>query len=383
MVWFFSIRSRVLGYLCVLAAGFLVIGLKGMAAGAGAAPLAPERHDAACVTSPSTLGLPDPLDGICAYLSGRQGVVQVALFDATNGNAYLLSNGDDNQYTASIVKVNIVAERLHHYQLQGTQIPDGIPDSIRLLMQAAIENSANAATTTLFEAGGGCNGLTQFHNLIPLTDTTVGCATPTYYGWGNTITTAADQNALVKILAYGGRDDILGSDARSYELQLMQNVQPDQRFGITCGPWGNSCAPPDYASPVAGVTVALKNGWKTLPTCTKPIPECPWQVNSTGWVAGEGRNYVLTVLTTEDPVGLGDLYGLRYGIDTIQSISAMIWANLGRPPTPTPTPTPTAAATPLPSSPPGRPGPATGFGGLPGLPNTGRRPGTPGPAGHP
>jgi hypothetical protein len=38
---------------------------------------------------------------------------------------------------------------------------------------------------------------------------------------------------------------------------------------------------------------------------------------------------VLTVLTTRDPVGSGDLYGFNYGIDTIQSISQRVWANLG------------------------------------------------------
>jgi len=89
------------------------------------------------------------------------------------------------------------------------------------------------------------------------------------------------------------------------------------------------CDPPDYAPPDPDVTVALKNGWKTLPTCTQPIAQCPWQVNSTGWVQGKGRNYVLTVLTTRDPVGSGGLDGFNYGIDTIQNVSERIWDNLG------------------------------------------------------
>lgn len=254
--------------------------------------------------------------------------MQVALFDHNNGRTYLLSNGVDTQYTASIVKVDILAKWLHRYQILGTKIPDGIPYSIQYLMQRMIENSDNAAATALFYFGGGCRALTRFNDLIPLTQTKVGCQTPTYYGWGNTTTSAADQVTLMKIIAYGGRDGLLGSDARSYQLQLMQSVEPDQRFGITCGPWGTACNPPDYASPKPGVTVALKNGWKTLPTCTKPIDQCPWQVNSTGWVAGQGRNYVLTVLTTNDPVGTGNLFGFNYGINTIQGISKLIWANL-------------------------------------------------------
>jgi len=66
-----------------------------------------------------------------------------------------------------------------------------------------------------------------------------------------------------------------------------------------------------------------------LPTCTKPVDQCPWQVNSTGWVRGKGRNYALTVLTTRDPVGGGGTDGFNYGIDTIQNVSQLVWANLG------------------------------------------------------
>ena len=183
--------------------------------------------------------------------------MQVALFDRNNGTTYLLSNGSDTQYTASIVKVDIMARWLHGYQKRGARIPGDIPYSFQYLMQRMIENSDNAAATALFYFGGGCDALTRFNDLIPLTQTKVGCQTPTYYGWGNTTTTAADQVALMKILAYGGRDKVLGRHARSYELQLMQSVEPDQRFGITCGPWGTTCDPPDYASPKPGVTVAL------------------------------------------------------------------------------------------------------------------------------
>ena len=71
--------------------------------------------------------------------------------------------------------------------------------------------------------------------------------------------------------------------------------------------------------------MALKNGWKTLPTCTQPIDQCPWQVNSIGSVNGRGRNYVLAVLTTHDPVGSGGVDGLNYGItDTMSPWSAAI-----------------------------------------------------------
>jgi hypothetical protein len=270
-----------------------------------------------------------PLSGICEYLEGREGVVQVALFDEKTQSFHALNTGDDKQLTASIVKVDILAKWLHHYQKHQVAIPGEIPYSIQYLMQRMIENSDNAAATALFHFGGGCDALMQFNGLIPLDDTEVGCESPTYYGWGNTETTAPDQVELMKVYAYGHRPEIIGHDARTYGLSLMESVEPDQRFGISCGPWGTSCSGPNYAQPVPGVTVALKNGWKTLPSCTKPIAQCPWQVNSIGWVHGEGRNYVLAVLTTHDPVGSGDLYGFNYGIDTIQNVSMRVWDNLG------------------------------------------------------
>jgi hypothetical protein len=289
----------------------------------------PAQAERDCTSNDRALrDAPSPLRGICDYLDGRDGVAQVALYDAKAGRMYRLSNGDDTQYTASIVKVDVLAQWLRHFQKRDVAIPDDIPYSIKYLMQRMIQNSDNAAATGLFYFGGGCDALTKFNRLIPMDDTEVGCQSKTYYGWGNTTTTASDQAQLMKVFAYGKPKGVLGNDAQDYGNQLMQGVEPDQRFGITCGPWGTSCDPPTFANPDPDVTVALKNGWKTLPTCTKPIPQCPWQVNSTGWVRGNGRNYVLTVLTTRDPVGSGDTYGFNYGIDTIQNVSKRIWNNL-------------------------------------------------------
>jgi hypothetical protein len=203
-------------------------------------------------------------------------------------------------------------------------------------MQRAIEFSDNAAATGLFYFHGGCRALTRFNATVPMPATKVGCQTPTYYGWGNTTTTAADQARLMRLIAYGGRRKVLGPAARRYAMSLLESVEPGQNWGVSCGPW--SCSAADTTgtgirpgtTPVKGTTVALKNGWKTLPSCRRPIPQCPWQINSSGWVRGRGRNYVLTVLTTKDPVGTGNLFGFNYGADTVQGVSAIVWASLGQ-----------------------------------------------------
>jgi hypothetical protein len=272
-----------------------------------------------------------PLHGVHRYLRTRQGVAQVALFNKATGRTYLLSGGPDTQYTASIVKADIMALWLWRYQSRTGTVPDNMPYSIRYLLQNMITMSDNVAATSLFYFSGGCTTLTLFNTLIPTRHTSVGCETPTYYGWGNTTTTAADQAAIVRTLAY--RNGTLEPDAREYGLHLMESVEPTQRWGIACGPWGTTCAPPDYAPPDPDVSVALKNGWKFLPTCAKQDDSCPWQVNSIGWVRGKGRNYVLAVLTTDDPAGPGTA-GLDYGIGTIQGVSQRIWANLAAGPRP-------------------------------------------------
>lgn len=317
--------GRVLGLISALA----TIGVCWLVFGPASDAKLQTASKTACTGSGSGSGK-NPFKGVCEYLESREGVVQVALFDNNNHKTYLLSNGDSTQYTASIAKVDILGTWLRRFQGRGRSIPDDIPYSIKYLMEPMIEHSDNIAATALFHFGGGCKAVTRFNQLIPLEATKVGCETPTYYGWGNTTTTAADQVALMKVFAYGKPHRVLAKDARDYGLHLMESIQPDQRWGISCGPWGTSCPkPPDTVEPAPGVTVALKNGWKTLPTCSLPIENCPWQVNSMGWVKGEGRDYVITVLTTEDPVGTGGTSGFNYGIETIQGISKRVWSNLG------------------------------------------------------
>src|SRR5687767_6369420 len=63
----------------------------------------------ACPSSPAAAASgATPLDGVCEYLAGREGVVQVALYDKKADRFYRLSTGDQKQYTASIVKADIL-----------------------------------------------------------------------------------------------------------------------------------------------------------------------------------------------------------------------------------------------------------------------------------
>jgi hypothetical protein len=63
-----------------------------------------------------------------------------------------------------------------------------------------------------------------------------------------------------------------------------------------------------------GTTVALKNGWL-------PNESGIWQVNSIGYVNGDGRDYVIAVLTDGSS-------NEAAGIDTIEDLSTLIWQAL-------------------------------------------------------
>jgi beta-lactamase class A len=196
------------------------------------------------------------------------------------------------EYTASVVKVDILATLLHQAEQQGTEITVEEQD----LATTMIENSDDDAATDLWDDIGQQTGLASFDSLIPLPDTVPGA--DGY--WGETTTTGADQVDLLRELVQPS--SLLEQSAQSYELGLMENVESDQAWGV------NSGAP-------AGVTVALKNGWLPLED------NSDWQVNSIGWVDGEGRDYLIAVLTKNNETEAS-------GIAAIEGLSQLVWNTL-------------------------------------------------------
>jgi hypothetical protein len=120
--------------------------------------------------------------------------------------------------------------------------------------------------------------------------------------WGLTRTTAADQVVLMRQVAYGSR--LLSGADRAYIRSLMGSVAPAQRWGVSGG------VP-------AGVTVELKNGW--LPRATHG-----WRINSIGHVAGQGRDYVLAILSQDNATMAG-------GVRTGEDLSQVVWRTLATP----------------------------------------------------
>jgi beta-lactamase class A len=226
---------------------------------------------------------------VSAYLASTTGDVTAAVYDGVTGQTALFRPGVAED-TASIMKVDILATLLDKSQSGG----DALTATEQQLSQDMIEQSDNQDAQDLWDAEGGAPVVQLFDAEAGLTQTVPDAAGY----WGLSTTTAADQVKLLRALAYP--NDILTAASRSYELELMSDVEPSQAWGVSAGV-------PD------GVAVALKNGWLPLAG--------GWQVNSVGYVHGDGRDYVIAVLTDGNATE-------SQGIDTIESLSSLVWSAL-------------------------------------------------------
>jgi beta-lactamase class A len=243
--------------------------------------------------SPFTSSLSD-------FVAGRTGTVTAAVDDLNTGNIFLYHPGvvEDE---ASVVKVDVMATLL------AQQPGGGVPTepSQQQLLASMIEESDNDSATELWDQVGGPAAIASFNRKANMTSTTpstcVTCANFPWPGWGLSTTTASDQLTLLRQFVVA--NSLLTAAQRSYGLSLMEQVEPSESWGVSAG------VP-------SGVTIAIKNGWLPL------NGEMNWQVNSEGWIDGDGRDYIVSMLTTGNPTE-------QYGINTIESMSQVLWSQLG------------------------------------------------------
>jgi beta-lactamase class A len=252
-------------------------------------------------TTTTTPPISSPFGGaIEGYVGSRSGTVTAALYNVSTGQTFEL-NPDARQDEASIVKVDIMGTLLS--QMGNTTTP--IPTDQQQLLTSMIEDSDNDSATTLWDQVGGPGAISAFNARIGMPDTTpspcVTCSNFPWPGWGLTTTSAADQVTLLRQFVFPS--SLLTPAQQSYGLSLMESIIPSEDWGVSGG------VP-------SGVTIALKNGWLPL------SGESDWQVNSIGWISGDGRNYIVAILDTGNPTE-------QYGIDTINQMSGQIWGELG------------------------------------------------------
>jgi beta-lactamase class A len=235
----------------------------------------------------------DPLytPAVRSLIDGRQGNVSAAVADLATGQEWYW-NPNGRYQTASIIKVDILETLLHQAMLSHTPLDTNNSG----LAQTMIENSSDTAASSLWDELGGSSGVGDYNGLVGLSQTTLN--TDGY--WGESLTSAADQVRLLDELVRP--NSLLDHGSQTYELGLMENVESDQTWGISAG------VP-------AGVTVAIKNGWVPITS------DSNWEINSIGWVDGDGRDYLIAVLTSGDP-------SEAYGITTIEDIAPHVWDGL-------------------------------------------------------
>jgi hypothetical protein len=231
---------------------------------------------------------------VASYLAGVTDNVTAAVYDDVTGETSVYRPGIA-QETASIMKVDILATLLAEDQARSAVLT---PAEVAL-SQDMVEQSDNDDAQDLWDAEGGATAVTGFDTTAGLTQTTPDAAGY----WGLSTTTAADQVQLLRRVAYP--NDVLTTASRDYELGLMSHVDSDEAWGVSSGVASNA-------------TVALKNGWL-------PLDSGGWQVNSIGYIDGDGRDYVVAMLSDGNATE-------AQGIDTLQGLAALVWQVLA--PTP-------------------------------------------------
>lgn len=250
-----------------------------------AQPLTPTPTSSApAVPAPGSVGL----EGLVRlYLAGRPGHVSVAVFDAVAGTTVAVTDPAVVGYEmASSVKLDILTALVRDAGPTGT-----LTARQRTLARKMISVSDNDAASALWRDAGAAAGMSVFFARLGM----VATQADTGGHWGLTRTTAADQLAVLRAVAYPG---VLLAEQREVIAALLRTVILSQRWGLTGG------VP-------SGVAVELKNGWLQR-------GDGGWVITSLAHVHGAGRDYVMAVYTKDGP-------SRAAGIATVQGLSALAW----------------------------------------------------------
>ncbi len=184
-------------------------------------------------------------------------------------NCYL--NSSQHYDSASVVKTIILATLLNKREREHLSL---LSDRERQLARAMITESDNNAATALWDQDGTKN-LTYFLQAAGMHNTQLNPS------WGLTRITAQDETKLLRNILLRP-NTVLDTHAQTYELKLMGQVIPSQRWGVS-------------ASTPLAFTLHIKNGWAPL-----PFVSSPWYVNSTGafTTTNAARDYTIVVLTS-------------------------------------------------------------------------------------
>jgi len=241
---------------------------------------------------------PEPLGALAGdatqYAQTRSPSLGIALARPGTNTVFSL-NGEAQLELASVVKVLIMAAVMGRAEGEGRFVDDA---ELSLLWPMITESDNDAATALWTQLGGG-PGLSAYLRAAGL-----GGITP-YNGefWG---TSTASANALAGVLSRLLLGDLVRDDHRRLALTLLEQVVPQQRWGVSAAS-GN------------GDAVALKNGWYEA--------DGGWRVNSIGVVLpGDPARapFVVAILSNLQP-------SFAYGVETVEGIARQLGSAAGAP----------------------------------------------------
>lgn len=253
-------------------------------ASASASPSAsPSARTTVAAAARSTVEAPRLAARLEEYLDGRSGSLGLELVDLTRGEVFRHDAREAECY--STIKVLILTTVLRQAQEAGKQLTG----AQKKLARRMITRSDNAATETLL-AQVGRDEVRRVAAMVGMERTEIDEG-----WWGFWRTVPGDLNLMTGALL--STDDVLDGGRRAQARFLMADVVAEQRWGVFAA-----------EDEDADAYVAAKNGWGPLPD--------GYRLNSTGWVSGDGRDYVLSILS-KSPAGF------RYGRTTISGVAGI------------------------------------------------------------
>lgn len=176
--------------------------------------------------------------------------------------------------TASLVKLEFLETLLLRHQRSSTPLSS----TEQAAAEAMIENSDNGAADSIYwddDAGVGLVAAERPLGLSPARTKPRGDDV-----WGLSTTSADEQIVLLANLVLPTSP--LRATSRRFAVHLMENVEPDQRWGVPSVGDGAS-------------TYAVKNGWLAIDD-----DDDLWAVNSDGIIQLGGHTVLMSVMTQHD-----------------------------------------------------------------------------------
>lgn len=246
---------------------------------------------AACGDAGVTCDLRQRIAEAEQYLATRPGTIGFVLRDRATGAKYRSANANTPVWTASTIKLAMVADLLTRARAGALRLTD----DDRQLMVAMLRHSDNDAADTLWSRYGGTN---QVFNAdfprygMPNIRPQPGFGDVFPY-WGFQKATADDFDGLMNYVLTG----LAPADSAAV-IAEMQRVDAQQQWGV----WGAGSA----------MAPGNKNGWSQ--------EQGGWVVNTVGF-AGPQQRYTLAVMNA-----LGGEGGYDDGVATTTQLSRILLA---------------------------------------------------------